>query len=242
MSNSVNVIVSCFNEDTNIGKFYEQAIKYLIKFNYTITFVNDGSIDNTENEINKLKYLNNRIKLISFVRNFGHEAAMCAGLDNSDSDYNIFMDVDLQNPPSFIPQIIEKLKNGNDAVLMRRVDYGKVGFIKKITSKVYYIISRSILRNKNIANVSDFFAINNELSNILKSKYRTRLRFLRGFVQNEAKNVDVIDYKSGNRASGVSRYNYIKLIILALTAELSRFQLFRNMFKENNNHKIYVLK
>ena len=247
MKKKVDIIVSCFNEEDNILPFFNEAKKYLSdsKYVYNIVFVNDGSRDKTYEKVmslqEKVKDENSlNISVISFARNFGHEAAMCAGLDKSNADYLIFMDVDLQNPPSKIPEIIKKHEEGADCVLLRRVKYN-ASITKKFFSNAYYLFSSVILRNKNARNVSDFFAINKELAETVREKYKTRLRFIRSFVQCEAKNIKFVDYENAERNSGESRYNFFKLTKLAITSELSRIKWLRDKYKETEDNPIYII-
>ena len=264
MKKKVDIIVSCYNEEDNIFAFYNEAIKYLTDENYiyNIVYVNDGSTDKTyekiielkkkiasasdadvanKNHDNNKKVNNVNVSTIGFVHNFGHEAAMCAGIDKSDADYMIIMDVDLQNPPSKIPEIIKKLEEGADCVLLRRVKYNSASLLKKITSNGYYLFSKFVLRNKNARNVSDFFAIDRNLAAKVRDKYRTRLRFIRSFVQFEAKNIVFVNYENAARNSGESRYNYMKLTKLAITSELSRSKFLRDKYKETNENPIYLI-
>ena len=251
MKKKVDIIVSCYNEEDTVFPFYDEIIKYLKDDNYVynIVYVNDGSTDSTYEKVYKIashyldkKYKDNvKVSYITFIHNFGHEAAMCAGLDTSGADYLIFMDADLQHPPKKIPEIIKKLEEGADAVLLKRLKYKNASIMKKITSRGYYYFSRYILQNKNIPDVSDYFAINRNLADLLKEKYRTRLRFLRSFVQIESKNKVLIDYEAEDRFSGVSRYNYLRLIKLAIISELARSKFLRNKYKETENNKIYEI-
>lgn len=247
----IDIIVSCFNEENNISYFYDEVIKNIgdDKYLYNIVYVNDGSTDKTfenicevvSHNLTKEQKENIKISYITFTHNFGHEAAMCAGLDTSNADYLIFMDVDLQHPPKKIPDIVNKLEEGADAVLLKRLKYKKASILKKITSRGYYYFSRYILQNKNIPDVSDYFAINRNLANIIKEKYDTKLRFLRSFVQIESKNKSVIEYEAEDRYSGESRYNYMKLIRLAIISELSRSRYLRNKYKVTEKNKIYEI-
>ena len=247
MKKKVDIIVSCFNEEDNILPFFNEAKKYLSdsKYDYNIVFVNDGSRDKTYEKIvslqEKVKCEENlNISIINFARNFGHEAAMCAGLDKSNADYLIFMDVDLQNPPSKIPLILNKFDEGADCVLLRRVKYN-ASIIKKFFSNGYYLFSSIVLRNKNARNVSDFFAIDKDLAKRVSENYRTTLRFVRSFVQKEAKNIKFVDYENAERNSGESRYNFFKLTKLAITSELSRIKWLRDKYKETEDNPIYII-
>ncbi|MBP3200020.1 MAG: glycosyltransferase family 2 protein [Lachnospiraceae bacterium] len=249
MNKKVDIIVSCFNEEDNISPFYNEIIKYLKDDNYyyNIVFVNDGSTDNTYDKIIEVANHNAdisknvNVSYISFIHNFGHEAAMCAGLDKSNADYLIFMDTDLQHPPQKIPDILKCFLDGADCVLPKRTKYKNVTMIKKMFSKGYYLFSKYILRNKNIPDVTDYFAIDRNVANTVKEKYNSRLRFLRSFVQKEANNKVIIEYENADRHSGVSRYNYLKLVRLAIISELSRSKFLRDIYKATKENLIYVI-
>lgn len=245
MANRVDIIVSCFNEEGNIFAFFNEAKKYLKgKYEYRIVYVNDGSTDKTYEKIFELKKKNKtkiKISCISFIHNFGHEAAMCAGLTESKADYMIFMDVDLQNPPKKIPEIMKKFEDGADSVLLRRVKYKSASLLKKFTSRGYYLFSKIILRNDNARDVSDFFAIDKTVAKKVKENYKTTLRFIRSFVQHEAKRIKFVNYESAVRNAGVSRYNYAKLTKLALISELSRIKALRDKYKVTKDNPIYII-
>ena len=250
MKKKVDIIVSCYNEEDNIFAFYDESKKYLKdkNYDYNIYYINDGSTDKTyekvlalKKKVSKTKNRSAGVSCLSFIHNFGHEAAMCAGLDTSKADYMIFIDVDLQNPPAKIQEIIKKFESGADCVLLRRVEYKSASFMKKFTSSAYYWFSKYILRNKNARNVSDFFAIDKSVAKKVRTKYKTTLRFIRSFVQKEAKNIKFVNYKNRERYSGVSRYNYIKLTKLAITSELSRSQFLRDVHKVTKDNPVYTI-
>lgn len=245
MKKKVDIIASCFNEEDNIIPFFDEAIKHLDdKYDYNIVYINDGSSDKTYENALKIVKKENKIcdvSVISFVHNFGHESAMCAGLEISDADYMIFMDVDLQNPPSKIPEVLREFENGADCVLLRRVKYKTASFLKKLTSKGYYLFSSIVLRNKNARDVSDFFAVDKNLAKKVSENYKTRLRFLRSFIQHEANDIHFVNYENAKRYSGVSRYNYLKLTKLAAISELSRVKFLRNIYKATDEKPIYII-
>ena len=117
----ISIIVPCFNEEKALPLFYEELDKNIKKFpnniNFEIIFVNDGSNDDTLKIIKDLLTKDNRIKYISFSRNFGKEAAIYAGLENASGDYVTLMDADLQDPPSLLLQMYEAITKENyDAV------------------------------------------------------------------------------------------------------------------------------
>ena len=112
---TVTLVVPCYNEEGTIPVFYGTVKEVLdsdCDIDYRILFVNDGSTDHTLEEMKKLSTLDSRVQYISFSRNFGKEAALFAGLCNAEGDYVGVMDVDLQDPPSLIPEMISALESG----------------------------------------------------------------------------------------------------------------------------------
>ena len=106
----VSIVVPCFNEQESVQLFYDEVSRYTgeIDADVELIFVDDGSKDNTLEVVKGLAYVDKRVKFISFSRNFGKEAAMYAGLQNSRGDYVVIMDADLQHPPKFLPEMYEK--------------------------------------------------------------------------------------------------------------------------------------
>ena len=122
----LSVIVPCYNEEENVSLFYEELMKNEAWFKdrgveLEVLYIDDGSEDKTVSEAKKLRERDERVHLISFSRNFGKEAAMYAGLENSAGDYAVLMDVDLQDPPSLLPEMFSWLEQGFDSVATRRV-------------------------------------------------------------------------------------------------------------------------
>lgn len=133
----LSIIVPCFNEENLINIFYGKITSVLsnLDINYELIFVNDGSKDNTLENIKKL----GNVKFISFSRNFGKEAALYAGLEKSSGDYVAIMDVDLQDPPSLLPEMFEKLRNSDyDIVATRRVSRDGEPVIRSFFARLFY--------------------------------------------------------------------------------------------------------
>ncbi len=111
----LSVIVPCYNEEENIALFYEELIRntgFLAEHHMEleVVYVDDGSRDGTVSEVKKLREKDERVHLVSFSRNFGKEAAMFAGLENCDGEYVVIMDVDLQDPPSLLPEMFSYMR------------------------------------------------------------------------------------------------------------------------------------
>ena len=137
---TVTVVVSVYNEEQALPQFFE-AVKTVLDqavWDYELLFVNDGSTDGSLELLERMAASDGRVKLVSFSRNFGHEAAMIAGLDYSSGDLVICMDADLQHPPECIPRILAAAEEGCDVITMVRTRNRSAGFIKELASAGFY--------------------------------------------------------------------------------------------------------
>ena len=186
MEKLVSVVVSVYNEEKALRQFYEETAQVLkeLSWSYELIFVNDGSADNSLAILKELAERDKQVRVISFSRNFGHEAAMIAGLDHSRGDGIICMDADLQHPPQCIPQILEKFEEGYEVINMVRTKNDSAGWLKNITSSGFYWLINHISDVHFEPNASDFFAVSRHVAQVLKENYREKVRFLRGYVQN----------------------------------------------------------
>lgn len=116
----LSIVVPCYNEEDSLSIFHDEIEKTLTDMEYEIIFVNDGSRDSTLDEMKKLADIDSKVKYISFSRNFGKESALYAGLKNAKGNLVCVMDVDLQDPPSLLPQMIGG-RGDYDVVATRRV-------------------------------------------------------------------------------------------------------------------------
>lgn len=218
----LSVIVSVYNEEKALYKFYYEIIKVLenITWDYEIIFVNDGSKDKSLIILKEFSAKNNKVKVINFSKNFGHEAAMIAGIDNSNSDAIICMDADLQHPPKLIPEIILGIEDGKDVITMVRTQNRSAGVIKNITSFGFYWFINKISDIYLEPNASDFFAISKRVVEVLKTNYREHTRFLRGYIQNLGFHKMIITYEAQPRIAGESKYSLKKLFIFSINTIL----------------------
>ncbi|MBQ0146536.1 MAG: glycosyltransferase family 2 protein [Lachnospiraceae bacterium] len=209
----LSVIVSVFNEEKVLQKFYD-AIKPCLEQTgktYELIFVNDGSTDSSMEIIRMLSENDSNIRAISFSRNFGHEAAMLAGIDNACGSYIICMDADLQHPVRFIPEMISSFEKGSDVINMIRTKNHDAGVIKNITSNMFYSMINGMSNSSLEKNASDFFGISGRVADVLRSDYREKVRFIRGYIQNVGFKKDRIEYEADDRAGGKSKYSIGKL-------------------------------
>ena len=213
MSKKISIIVSVYNEEEVLFEFYRETIKVLLLIDnpYEIIFVNDGSTDGSRSTLFKISRDDENVKVIHFSRNFGHEAAMIAGIDYASGDYIVCMDSDLQHPPTLLPEIIRKFDSGFDIINMVRTENKSAGILKNITSAGFYKVINKVSDMKLVSNASDFFGISKRVADILRNNYREKTRFLRGYVQNVGFNTTNIEYEARKRYAGESKYSIRKL-------------------------------
>ncbi|MTK06432.1 MAG: glycosyltransferase family 2 protein [Hungatella sp.] len=218
MKKTLSVVVSCYNEELALDRFYEETASILKKLSwkYELIFVNDGSQDQTLSVLTRLSQSDERVKVISFSRNFGHEAAMIAGLDYSQGDGIVCMDADLQHPPEYLPEIVKKLEEGFDVINMVRTRNESAGWFKNIASSAFYRLINVLSDVKFEPNASDFFAVSGKAVKVLKDNYREKVRFLRGYVQNIGYPRTTIEYEARTRVAGESKYSIKKLIAFSV--------------------------
>jgi len=219
----VSLIVSVYNEEANLDHFLEEAEKVAAEIKKRRTpweteyvFVNDGSADRSHEILDAFAEKNESIKVVHFSRNFGHEAAMIAGIDFASGDFLVCLDADCQNPPELLPQILDEYESGSEIVLMAREENKSAGFVKKITSAAFYRVLNSLSSVKFEKNVSDFFGMSKKVADILRTDYREKNRYLRGYVQQLGFKKSIIKYKAPERFAGSSKYSIKKLLKIAI--------------------------
>lgn len=218
MSKLLSIVVSVYNEEQALPLFYQTAKPILeaLDWDYELLFINDGSQDGSRLLLEQLAGQDGKVRVISFSRNFGHEAAMIAGVDYASGDAIVCMDADLQHPPQCLPEIIEKLELGYGIINMVRTKNKSAGFIKNVTSAAFYQLINRLSDVKFEANASDFFAISRQAADVLRENYREKVRFLRGYVQNIGFQKATIAYEAHDRVAGESKYSLRKLFIFSM--------------------------
>ena len=218
MEKKLSVVVSCYNEELALRQFYAETAKVLksLSWDYELIFVNDGSQDGSIGILKELAAGDEKVKVVDFSRNFGHEAAMIAGMDYSSGDGIVCMDADLQHPPECLPGIIAKLDEGYDVINMVRTKNESAGWFKNFAGAAFYRLINILSDVKFEPNASDFFAVSKKAAMVLKTNYREKVRFLRGYVQNIGFKRTTIEYEARNRVAGESKYSIKKLITFSM--------------------------
>ncbi len=225
---TISIVISLYNEEEGIRHFWkvlQNALVDIPHIDFELIWVNDGSLDKTQSLIDEIQSSNRSTNIrnisIEFSRNYGHEAAMIAGIDSAKSDAIICMDSDLQHPPEKIPDMIKAFESGTDIVLTNRLSRNDNGFFKKLLTSLFYKVINLLSENPLHENATDFFLISKQISEILQSDYRERNRFIRGFIQTIGFNKTMLEFEAPDRAFGRSNYTYKHLFKLALNAIFS---------------------
>ena len=224
MSKLISVVVSVYNEELVLREFYQETGKILKElpavWDYELLFVNDGSRDKSLTILKELAAQDPKVKVVNFSRNFGHEAAMIAGIDHANGDGIVCMDADLQHPPECIPQIIEKFEEGYEIISMARTRNKSAGWLKNFTSSAFYKVINCLSDVKFQPNASDFFAMNRAAADVLRNNYREKVRFLRGYVQSIGFERAVLEYEARPRFAGESKYSIKSLFKFSINTIL----------------------
>jgi dolichol-phosphate mannosyltransferase len=214
----ISIVIPACNEEENLHILHSQLMNTLttIEVSWEIIFSDDGSEDNTWNEIKSLCKENNNTKGIRLSRNFGHQYALFAGLVHATGQAVICMDADLQHPVEVIPQLIEEWRKGNKIVHTVRIDVEQISFFKRITSKLFYRIW-SILSGIEIeSGMADFKLLDRQVVDSIL-KFREEGLFLRGIVQWIGYPSSKVSFRCQQRLRGKSKYTFWKMIKFAVT-------------------------
>ncbi|HVI41326.1 MAG TPA: glycosyltransferase family 2 protein [Anaerovoracaceae bacterium] len=216
----ISIIVSVYNEQEVLPYFHQEMIRVLdaMKAPFELIYVNDGSFDYSQRILEEISFDKSRIKVINFSKNFGHEAAMIAGIDNSTGDFIVCIDADLEKPPSEVVNMYRSFRDGYDVVNMVYCEDGNRERSKQYTAKMYYKFLNKISRVQFVENASDFFGISRRVANVLKEEYREKRRYLRGYIQSMGFRSVSLQYVPNKRYAGESKYNFKSLFHLAVVA------------------------
>ena len=217
---TISVVVPCYNEEESIPLFYKEVNKVTEKMKekakFEFIFVNDGSKDKTLEEIRNLAKEDNRVRYISFSRNFGKEAGMLAGLEAASGDYITTMDVDLQDPPELLEEMFETLESGEyDCCATKSTNRKGYGFFRKIFTKWFYSLIAKISKTEMVPGARDFRLMTRQMVDAIISmkEYNRYSKGLFSFVGFETK---WIEFKITDRAKGKSKFNFWKLFSYAI--------------------------
>lgn len=219
MDELISVVVPIYNEQEVIYEFYERITKVLESvidyYDYEIIFVDDGSYDNSLKILKKLCLKNNKIKAISFSRNFGHQLAVTAGIDHAEGDAIIIIDADLQDPPETIIEMLKTWKKNFNVVYCVREAREGENFFKLFSAKLFYRLLNKLSSTNIPLDTGDFRLIDKQVADIIRSMPEES-RYIRGMISWVGFNQCDLKYKRDQRYAGKTKYNLTKMIGLAL--------------------------
>ena len=204
----VSVVVPLFDEEVVIARTLHEVTQVLegITQTYEIIVVDDGSGDGTFTELEKIHQSNPRVKGLRFSRNFGKEAAMLAGMTRAEGEVVVTMDGDLQHPPSLIPEMVEKWREGAQIVhgVKQTREYG--GLFHRTAARLFYWLFSKIAGFK-IMNSSDFKLLDAQIARLLVRDFPEQQRFLRGLSSWVGYRQESVKFEVSERALGESSWS-----------------------------------
>ncbi len=216
----LSVIVPCYNEEESVALFFEELKKNDPFFQeegleVEVLYIDDGSTDKTVEEIRKLREKDKRVHLLSFSRNFGKEAAMFAGLEHSKGDYVVMMDVDLQDPPSLLPEMFTWLVQGYDSVATRRVSRKGEPPVRSFFARLFYRLMKKISKTEIMDGARDYRLMTRQMVDAILSM-REYNRFTKGIFGWVGFQTKWLEYENVERAKGETKWSFWKLFIYSL--------------------------
>lgn len=184
------------------------------KYDYEIIYVNDGSKDKTLSILEKIAKKNNKVKIISFSRNFGHQAAVTAGLKYVTGDAIIIMDADLQDPPELVPDMLEKWEEGYEVIYGKRKSREGESAFKLLTAKAFYATLNQLSDVEIPRNTGDFRLVDKKVVDVINSLPEHN-KFLRGLFSWVGFNQYAYEYERKERFAGKTKYPLKKMLKLA---------------------------
>ncbi|TMQ33854.1 MAG: glycosyltransferase family 2 protein [Planctomycetota bacterium] len=215
----LSVVCPAYEEEEVLPHFHRELCSVLAQLEATydveILYVDDGSCDGTLEVIRQLAQGDKRVRYLSLSRNFGHQAALTAGLEHAQGDVVITMDTDLQHPPALVPRLLQKWQQGFDIVLTIRKEDPHLGFAKRWTSRWFYRIMHLLGDTDIRLAAADYRLMSDRAVNALL-RLRETHRFLRGMVQWLGFTVAEVPFDPAPRKAGTSKYTLQRMFNLAL--------------------------
>ncbi len=220
----LSVVAPAYNEVEGIAHFVDALFEVLDRMPYesTVLLVDDGATDGTGEVLDRLQAARpDRIGVIHLSRNFGHQAALTAGMDYADGDAVICMDADMQHPPALIPELVACWEQGYDIVQAARRQTAEIGWFKQVTAKVFYALINYLSSTRIEPNASDFRLLSRRVVEVFRKDLRERDRFIRGLVSWVGFRYCCIEFDAPPRFAGRSSYSLAKMFNLARAGMIS---------------------
>lgn len=217
MNKLLSLIVPVFNEEEVLPASYARmsaAMQALIGYDYEIIYVNDGSRDGTMKRLRAIAGEHKEVRVISFSRNFGHQLAVTAGMDNARGDALIIIDADLQDPPEVIAELVKAWENGADIAYGKRLKREGETVFKKLTAFCYYRLLNAMSAYPIPLDTGDFRLLDKKVADVFL-KMREHNRFLRGMSGWMGFDAVPVEYVRHERQAGKTKYTLKKMLRLA---------------------------
>lgn len=219
----ISVIVPCYNEEGVLKATHDRltnVLREIARLDYELIFVNDGSQDQTQQILTHLQQQDPHVRLLRLSRNFGHQIAVTAGLEQAAGDAVVVIDADLQDPPEVIPQMVKLWREGNDVVYGIRIEREGESKFKLWTAKAFYRLINRLSDTKMPLDAGDFRLLDRKVVEVIKMMPE-RARFLRGMVSWAGFRQVSIPYDRAARHAGDSKYPLAKMIHFAMDGIIS---------------------
>ena len=215
----LSLVIPVFNEEAvlplTLGRL--RSVLAEMDCDYEIVFVDDGSRDRSVEILTRESEADVRIKVVSFARNFGHQAAVTAGLDFAGGDAVVIMDADLQDPPELLPKMVSLYRQGYDVVSPQRVSREGETWFKKQTAALFYRLMRSLADANMPEQVGDFRLLSREAVRAIR-QFREQHRFMRGMIAWLGFREALVPFERQARAAGETKYPLWKMLRFSWTA------------------------
>lgn len=216
----LSVVVPCYNEEENVEDFYIELMKNEAflkekELEVELLYIDDGSKDKTAEKVKLLRKKDERVRLISFSRNFGKEAAMFAGLEKAKGDFIVMMDVDLQDPPSLLPEMFSHIEEGYDSVATRRVSRKGEPPIRSFFARCFYRLMKRISKTEIMDGARDYRLMTRQMADAIlqMQEYNRFTKGIYGWVGFETK---WLEYENIERAKGETKWSFWKLLLYSI--------------------------
>lgn len=215
-----SIIVPCYNEEETVKDFYTEVMKNVPFFEkkdlqIEILYIDDGSRDKTAERVKELHELDGCVRLVSFSRNFGKEAAMYAGLEKAKGDYVVIMDVDLQDPPSLLPEMFSYIEEGYDSVATRRVSRKGEPPIRSFFARCFYKLMKKISKTEIMDGARDYRLMTRQMVDAILQMQEYN-RFTKGIYGWVGFGTKWLEYENVERVKGETKWNFWKLLLYSI--------------------------
>ena len=220
----LSIVIPVLNEADALPSLLRRLRNALHNLRWEVIFVDDGSTDNTAHIITREAQNDTRIRLLRFSRNFGHQAAVTAGLDFADGDAVVVMDADLQDPPELLPHMMDLFRQGYDVVSPQRISRQSETLFKRCTAKLFYKLVSKMSAQQLTPDVGDFRLFSRRAVLAIRS-LREQHRYMRGMAAWLGLREALVPFERPGREAGHTKYSLLKMLRFAWTG-ISSFSAF----------------